>query len=227
MSATETTIIPENTKKSESSLHRAARYVVNVIAFLLTAAVSFLAVFVLLSLVLSSLNIAKFGDMDNTSMSPTIKKDALIIATPKKVENLVPGDIIKYTACMDKKDYVRRIISLDKDPDSGKTLLKTKADRFQNPDPWNCVIVDNTANAYRFSIPKLGILYAAMADPTKRSYLIIGAVLTLIIINVASSVSRRKSDNIEELEQSISQQVEIAEAAEVTDSINEQQPPTD
>lgn len=179
-------------------------FLVNIILSAFAALISLLAVFVVVGLILSSLGIAQFGAMDGVSMEPAVPNKSLIIVTPVPSENLKVGDIVKYKTCTTGAEYIRRIVDLPKDPKTGRTILKTKADTFQYPDAWECVAKSEKAFVYRTHVPKLGELYILLEKPANRIILIAAAVVLLFLSSISSAISiKRNAEDVNDREKAL------------------------
>jgi signal peptidase I len=112
------------------------------------------------------------------SMTGAIPKGALIYDARVPVASLRVGDVITYAPPGTSRLVTHRIVSITKSP-SGGPVFETKGDANQVVDPWKFTLVRPEQAVYRFSIPYMGYVLAALTLPISR--LVLLALPALII----------------------------------------------
>ncbi|CAM3523459.1 signal peptidase I [Nocardioides dubius] len=117
------------------------------------------------------------------SMSGTFEKGSVVFEEQVPVADLQVGDVITYLPPADSGVgtlVTHRIISIKPDK-TGTLVLRTQGDANPDPDPWKFSLTGTTQPVVRHSVPYVGSLLIALADPQIRR-LAVGLPATLIAL---------------------------------------------
>jgi signal peptidase I len=118
------------------------------------------------------------------SMTGTIAKGSLIFSENMPTKALMVGDIITYEPPGSHKAVTHRIVEITKD-DKGQRVYQTKGDANNARDPWKFTLNRPEQAVYRFAIPYLGYVLAALTLPIARIL-----ILALPALIIALSIMR-------------------------------------
>ncbi len=103
------------------------------------------------------------------SMSGTFEKGSIAVERVVPVADLAVGDVITYLPPADSGvDHLvtHRIVAME--PVDGRTQLRTQGDANAAPDPWAFQLAGATQPVVAFTVPALGYVFIALADPAIR-----------------------------------------------------------
>ncbi|WP_148575211.1 signal peptidase I [Nocardioides caldifontis] len=133
------------------------------------------------------------------SMSGTFEKGSVAFERQVPVEQLEVGDVITYLPPADSgtTDLVtHRIVSMVPDG-TGRLTLRTKGDANASVDPWTFSLDRATQPVVVTTVPHVGHLFIALADPQLRMLAIGGpaAVIALLALGeLAGALRERRRD---------------------------------
>jgi signal peptidase len=125
------------------------------------------------------------------SMSGTVEVGDMVFAREVPVGGLEVGDVITYLPPADSGTsslVTHRIIAMRTQED-GSVVMRTQGDANPDPDPWKFTLEDESQAVMAFSVPKVGHLFLALADPQLRK-LLIGVPAGLIALLAAADLVR-------------------------------------
>jgi signal peptidase len=109
------------------------------------------------------------------SMSPQIDPGDVVISTPVDVADVTEGMVISYHIPIDDHRVVtHRVVSVEHG-DDGTVTVQTKGDANKAVDPWQAVLLGDTAYQVRAVIPELGHVVQALRTPVVSKALVYGA----------------------------------------------------
>ncbi|PFG38279.1 signal peptidase, endoplasmic reticulum-type [Georgenia soli] len=125
------------------------------------------------------------------SMSGTFEKGSIAFERTVPVAALEVGDVITYMPPADSgvDNLVTHRISEITTGENGTPLLRTKGDANADVDPWAFQLVDDLQPVVSFTVPYLGYVFMALADPTVR-VLVIGVPAGLVALRSLVDVVR-------------------------------------
>jgi signal peptidase len=132
------------------------------------------------------------------SMAGSIEKGSVAFERSVPVSRLQVGDVITYQpppeAGVDTL-VTHRITSVRENRD-GMRVFRTQGDANAAPDPWRFSLSADTQPVVRFSVPKAGYVFIALADRTVRMTLIGGpaTLIALIALAEAGRAWRRRDE---------------------------------
>jgi signal peptidase I len=129
------------------------------------------------------------------SMTGTIPKGAVIYSRLTPVESLRVGDIITFIPPRQSRPVTHRIVAVSGD-EQGDLVFQTKGDFNQTADPWKVKLTDPVQARYRFHVPYLGYLLAALAIRQIRM-LLIGVPAIIIALSMLVSLWREAGEELE------------------------------
>jgi signal peptidase I len=144
------------------------------------------AAFVLLSAVVVTVLATSIGPevlpyktyvMRSTSMTPSIPRWSLVIATETDGDTIRVGDIITFEEPGRARRITHRVTGID--TSGGVPLLITKGDHNANADPWR-VRADGIQIRYRVHLAWVGLAFAALASTLARVALIAVSLAVLV-----------------------------------------------
>jgi signal peptidase len=95
------------------------------------------------------------------SMAPGIPQGSLAVVEPKARHELQVGDVITYAIPVeDHRVVTHRVIEVRQTPQS--TIVRTKGDANEAPDPWVAELTEPTVWIERFAVPHAGAAIAAL-----------------------------------------------------------------
>jgi signal peptidase len=101
------------------------------------------------------------------SMAPDAPRGSLAIVEPKPLDDLRVGDVLTYAIPVEDHHVVtHRVIELRRTADA--TVVRTKGDANDAPDPWVAELHDETVWTERFAVPHAGRAIVALRDPLVR-----------------------------------------------------------
>ena len=117
------------------------------------------------------------------SMSGTFEKGSIAFEKPVPVADLEVGDVITYQPPADAghSDLVTHRILTAETADNGARVFTTQGDANPDPDPWTFSLTSGTQPVVQTTVPHVGHLFIALADPDTRR-LVIGAPAALIAL---------------------------------------------
>lgn len=128
------------------------------------------------------------------SMTGTIPKGALIFSENVPVKSLIVGDIITYEPPGTHKAVTHRIIAITADAKKNRAY-QTKGDANATPDPWKFTLDRPEQAVYRFAIPYLGYVLAALTLPIAR-ILILALPAVIIALSIMRALWRDAGDEV-------------------------------
>ena len=125
------------------------------------------------------------------SMSGTFEKGSIAFERTVPVAALEVGDVITYMPPADAgvDNLVTHRVSEITTAADGTPLLRTKGDANADVDPWTFQLVDDVQPVVSFTVPILGYVFMALADPTVR-ILVIGVPAGLVALRSLVDVVR-------------------------------------
>lgn len=125
------------------------------------------------------------------SMSGTFEKGSIAFERTVPVAALQVGDVITYMPPADAgvDNLVTHRISEITTGENGTPLLRTKGDANVDVDPWTFQLVDDLQPVVSFTVPYLGYVFMALADPAVR-ILVIGVPAGLVALRSLVDVVR-------------------------------------
>lgn len=134
------------------------------------------------------------------SMSGSIERGSVAFEKTVPVEDLAVGDVITYLPPADSgvdNLVTHRIVEVGTTED-GQRLFRTRGDANADPDPWQFSLTAPTQPVVEFSVPFVGYVFTALADPGVR-VLVIGVPAGLIALLAAVELVRsvRHSEPVE------------------------------
>lgn len=124
------------------------------------------------------------------SMSSAFEKGSIAFERPVPVDELEVGDVITYLPPADSgitSLVTHRIVSLDR---SGpQPVLVTRGDANADPDPWVFELGSPVQPVVMFTIPLLGYVFIALADPSTRM-LVIGVPAAAVALRSLGDLVR-------------------------------------
>jgi signal peptidase len=117
------------------------------------------------------------------SMTGTYDKGSIVFEKAKASSELAVGDVITYRppAATGITNLVTHRIYKITAGENGERVYKTKGDFNPTPDPWVFTLPAGTQNVVKFSIPYLGFVLIALANPHTR-LMVIGIPAALIAL---------------------------------------------
>ena len=130
------------------------------------------------------------------SMAGSIERGDLAIAEPRPVSDLAVGDVITYLPPADSgitQLVTHRIIAVEPSPDG--LLFRTQGDANASADSWQFTLVGETQAVVIATVPALGWVFIALADPVHRMVLlgVPAAVIALISLREIVLLLRPRS----------------------------------
>jgi signal peptidase I len=125
------------------------------------------------------------------SMSGTFEKGSIAFERAVPVAALEVGDVITYMPPTDAgvDNLVTHRISEITTGEDGTPLLRTKGDANADVDPWAFQLTDEVQPVVSFTVPFLGYVFMALADPMVR-ILVIGVPAGLVALRSLVEVVR-------------------------------------
>lgn len=114
------------------------------------------------------------------SMNPTFDRGSIVFSKASAVSELKVGDVITYqppTSTGIDHLVTHRVSAIT--AENGKRVFQTKGDANDVADPWKFELQATNQNVVKFSIPYLGHVLIALANPQTR-LLLIGIPAALI-----------------------------------------------
>lgn len=104
------------------------------------------------------------------SMSGTFEKGSIAFEEHVPVVDLAVGDVITYVPPADSGVntlVTHRIVEIEPGP-SGAPVFTTQGDANPDPDPWTFSLVADTQPVVATTVPHVGHVFIALADPRNR-----------------------------------------------------------
>ena len=115
------------------------------------------------------------------SMQPALPVGAVVLVTPQPTSQVRIGQVITYAVPEGDHHIVsHRVVDVLHEGD--RTVMQTKGDANDAPDPWLAEIDGDTAWQVRFAVPGVGRLISWLRQPLPHrvSVLVLPAVLALV-----------------------------------------------
>jgi len=184
-----------------SFTRRAARRVARLLIALVGVAT---LLFALVILIPGMLGLERYV-ITGGSMAGSIERGDLVIAEPRPVSDLAVGDVITYLPPADSgitQLVTHRIIAIEPSPDG--PLFRTQGDANASADPWQFTLVAETQAVIIATMPAVGWVFIALADPVHRMVLlgVPAAVIALMSLREIILLLRPRSivaSNVEQL----------------------------
>lgn len=122
------------------------------------------------------------------SMTGSIPKGSVIYSTLTPVEQLREGDVITFRPPKRSEPVTHRIMTIRR-VKGGTLVFQTKGDANEAMDPWKFTLNEPIQAKYRFHLPYVGYVLAALAVPQLR-LLFIGVPTLLIALTLLISIWR-------------------------------------
>ncbi len=122
------------------------------------------------------------------SMTGSIPKGSVIYSTITPVEQLREGDVITFKPPQKSEPVTHRIMTIRRVKD-GRLVFQTKGDANEAMDPWKFTLNEPVQAKYRFHIPYVGYVLAALSIPKLR-LLFIGLPTIVIALTLLFSIWR-------------------------------------
>jgi signal peptidase len=129
------------------------------------------------------------------SMRPTYPVGTILIDTPTATADLRPGQVLTYQIPIDDHRVVSHRILTVVHPSAGVTLVQTKGDANNGPDPWKARITDRTVWTVRGRVPALGSVLLWLRQPsvlTVIRFLLPAALLVWVLYGVWAGPTTRR-----------------------------------
>lgn len=132
------------------------------------------------------------------SMSGTIEKGSVVFEERVPVEDLKVDDVITYLPPAESGVdtlVTHRIISIDTD-EAGRRELVTQGDANPDPDPWRFSLVDSEQPVVTHTVPWVGHVLLALADPGTRRLVIgvpAGVIALLALRELVGALRARRN----------------------------------
>jgi signal peptidase I len=125
------------------------------------------------------------------SMSGTFEKGSIAFERAVPVAALEVGDVITYMPPADAgvDNLVTHRITEMVTGEDGAQLLRTQGDANADVDPWTFQLVDEVQPVVSFTVPVLGYIFMALADPAVR-IIVIGVPAGLVALRSLGDVVR-------------------------------------
>lgn len=125
------------------------------------------------------------------SMTGSISQGSVVFEEKVPVSNLAIGDVITYLPPSDSgvRDLVTHRITAVGTGEDGRPVFRTQGDANPDPDPWKFSLSGATQPVVSFSVPWVGNLFIALAEPHARMMLI-GIPAALIALVALRDVVR-------------------------------------
>ena len=125
------------------------------------------------------------------SMSGTFEKGSIAFERTVPVAALEVGDVITYMPPADAgvDNLVTHRITEITTAEDGTPLLRTQGDANVDVDPWTFQLVDEVQPVVSFTVPYLGYVFMALADPAVR-ILVIGVPAALVALRSLADLVR-------------------------------------
>lgn len=99
------------------------------------------------------------------SMRPTYPVGTVLVDVPEPTSHLRVGQVLTYQIpTEDHRVVSHRVLSVQRQPD-GTTMVQTKGDANNGPDPWRARITDPTVWTVRGKVPYLGSVLLWLRQP--------------------------------------------------------------
>jgi len=167
---------------------RPVRRTLNMLVRILSTAVLIAAVAVFLFLAVGPRFLGyQTSTMLTGSMAPVINPGDVVVSVRTPTADLKVGDIVTYNIpVQDHRVETHRIATLTRNA-GGTTVITTKGDANNGPDPWTAVLTDNYIYTTAAVIPHLGDGIRALRNPGVRTVLLYGApavIVTALLISI-------------------------------------------
>ncbi|MDQ4501256.1 signal peptidase I [Sinomonas sp. ASV322] len=177
----------ERETRGGAGLKRAARFLARTAIGLVLAAAA--AAFLFLAVGPRFLDY-QTSTMLTGSMAPLINPGDVVVSVKTPTSALKVGDIITYQIpVQDQRVETHRIATVTREA-AGSTIITTKGDANNGPDPWTAVITDNTVYTAAAVVPHLGDAIRVVRSPAVGSALTFGAP-SLLVAMLLVSIWRR------------------------------------
>jgi signal peptidase len=125
------------------------------------------------------------------SMAPLINPGDVVVSVKSPTAQLAVGDIITYRIPVeDQRVETHRVVEVSRNS-AGATVIRTKGDANNGPDPWTAVITDDSVYTSTAVVPHLGDAIRTLRSPAARFALVLGAPALVVAIALTSIWRRR------------------------------------
>ena len=123
----------------------------------------------------------KTTTMLSGSMSPGIPVGAVLVAVPKPISEIHPGEVVTFEAPVPDRHVVTHRVTEAKVA-NGVLLLRTKGDANAKPDPWLAQLHTDKVWVVTTVIPWAGKLVQQLRNPLvhKATVLVLPAIIVLV-----------------------------------------------
>ena len=125
------------------------------------------------------------------SMSGTFEKGSIAFEKPVPVDRLAVGDVITYLPPADagtNQLVTHRILTIEPG-ENGQRVFTTQGDANADPDPWEFSLTSDTQPVVQTTVPYVGHLFIALAEPDTRR-LVIGIPAALVALVARAQLAR-------------------------------------
>ena len=128
--------------------------------------------------------------MRSGSMTPTIRRGAIVVLTEVDASELKVGDIVTFRNPEKRSTLVTHRIVAVESSDQGRVFV-TKGDANRVGDPWR-LRATGTSQRYWFNAPLIGYAFGFLAAPHARVALVVIPVAILLLLGLVSLNRRRR-----------------------------------
>lgn len=123
----------------------------------------------------------KTTTMLSGSMSPGIPVGAVLVAVPKPISEIHPGEVVTFEAPVADRHVVTHRVTEAK-ISGGALLLRTKGDANAQPDPWQARLATDKVWVVTTVIPWAGKLVQQLRNPLihRATVIVLPALLVLV-----------------------------------------------
>ncbi|MFW5470463.1 signal peptidase I [Knoellia sp. CPCC 206435] len=130
------------------------------------------------------------------SMSGAIERGSVAFEKRIPVQDLAVGDVITYLPPPDSgvSDLVTHRITKVEPGQAGSTVFSTQGDANPDPDPWTFALTEGTQPVVAHTVPLVGYVFVALADPQVRMAVIGGPAAVIALLALRDLVGAVRPD---------------------------------
>ena len=130
------------------------------------------------------------------SMSGTFEKGSIAFERPVPVADLAVGDVITYLPPADSgvSTLVTHRITQIEPGEAGSRIFTTQGDANADPDPWRFSLLSGTQPVVEHTVPYVGYLFMALAEPDTRQIVIgvpAGIIALIALVDLGRALRPR------------------------------------
>ena len=126
------------------------------------------------------------------SMRPQMPPGSIVVMTPTPMYELEVGDVITYQIPNSADLVTHRILEIDRSPTG--TVVRTKGDNNEDPDPWKARLGGTRAWKVRFAVPGVGYVMQALNRRAVAASLVLVFTVVVGLAAVAAIWARGRSE---------------------------------